>query len=141
MDPQYTSRFIADVRQHPAAADERRQVLLSAYEAVTRHDFDTFAQYLAEDVELDIRGCGRMDGNWRGRADVLEATRSNYAKVAEQKPEIESMVSQGDQVAVLFRETGVFPQDGHRYRYRVVQWFTFAGDKIRKIDEIIASEG
>jgi ketosteroid isomerase-like protein len=139
MDPQYTSRFIADVRHQSDDADEHRRVLLSAYEAVSRHDFDAFAQYLAADVELDIRGCGRMAGNWRGRANVLEATRSNYAKVAEQKPEIESMVSQGNQVAVLFRETGLFREDEQRYRYRVVQWFTFAGDRIQRIDEVVAS--
>jgi ketosteroid isomerase-like protein len=140
MDPQFTTRFIQNVRTHANDTDQHRQVLLlRAYEAVTRHDFDAFAQDLSEDVELDIRGCGRLDGNWRGRASVLEATRRNYGQVAEQKPEIESRVAQGDHIAVLFRETGVYRDDGHPYSYRVVQWFTFVGDKIRRIDEVIAS--
>jgi ketosteroid isomerase-like protein len=139
MDPQFTFRFIQEVRQQSADPDQHRRVLLSAYEAVVRQDFDAFAEHLSDDVELDIRGCGRMDGNWRGRANVLEATRRNYEQVAEQKPEIESMVAQDNQIAVLFRESGVYRQDRHPYSYRVVQWFTFAGDKIRRIDEVIAS--
>ena len=56
-----------------------------------------------------------------------------------QKPEIESMISQGDQVAVLLRESGVLKSSGQAYTVRGVQWFTFAHGKIRKIDEIIVS--
>ena len=56
-----------------------------------------------------------------------------------QKAEIESMISQGEQVAVLVRESGVVKSSGQAYSVRGVQWFTFANGKIKKIDEIIVS--
>jgi SnoaL-like domain len=51
------------------------------------------------------------------------------------KPEIESIISQGDRVAVLLRESGVFKSSGQAYSVRGVQWFTCADGKIKKIDE------
>ncbi len=91
---------------------------------------------MSEDVELNICGFGPMDGNWRGRKAVVEATRKNFASLASQRPEIESIICQGDCAAVLLRETGVLKTTGQAYSIRVVQWFTFADGKIRKIDEI-----
>ena len=61
------------------------------------------------------------------------------AMLASQKPEIEGIISQGDRVAVLLRESGVFKSSGQAYSVRGVQWFTFADGKIKKIDEIVAS--
>jgi hypothetical protein len=49
------------------------------------------------------------------------------------------LVSQGDRVAVLLRESGVFKSTGEAYSIRAVQWFTFADGKIKRIDEIVAS--
>jgi hypothetical protein len=46
-----------------------------------------------------------MDGTWRGRSEVVEATRKNFALVSGQRPEIEGMIAQGDSVAVLLRES------------------------------------
>lgn len=80
-----------------------------------------------------------MHGTWRGRKEVVEATRKNFALVDGQQPEIESMIRQGDCVAVLLRETGKVKATGQAYSIRAVQWFTFADGKIRKIDEIVAS--
>ncbi len=65
--------------------------------------------------------------------------RKNLAPVAEQKPEIESIVAEDDRIAVLLRERGVFKADGQAYDVRGVQWFTFANGKISRIDEIIAN--
>jgi ketosteroid isomerase-like protein len=49
------------------------------------------------------------------------------------------MISQGDSVAVLLRESGVLKSNGQSYNVRGVQWFTFADGKISKIDEIVAA--
>jgi hypothetical protein len=59
--------------------------------------------------------------------------------LAEQKPEIESMIADGDRIALLLRENGILKSNGQAYSVRGVQWFTFAGGKISKIDEIVAS--
>jgi ketosteroid isomerase-like protein len=116
-------------------------VLHAAYDAIIKGDFDVFGESVTDDVELNIHGFGPMNGTWRGRNEVIAATRQNFASVITQKPEIEAMISQGDAVAVLLRETGVFKSSGEAYRIRGVQWFTFSEGKIKKIDEIIASIG
>jgi ketosteroid isomerase-like protein len=113
-------------------------VLHHAFEAVIGGDFDAFAEAVADNVEMNISGFGPLDGAWRGRAEVVAATRRNFGLLANQKPEIESMIAQDDRVAVLLRESGVFKSNGQSYSVRGVQWFTFAKGKISKIDEFIA---
>ena len=102
-------------------------------------EYFTEDQAVADDVELNIFGFGPMHGTWRGRKDVVEATRRNFGLLSNQQPEIEDIISQGDRVAILLRETGTLKSDGQAYSVRGVQWFTFADGKIKKIDEILAS--
>ena len=90
-------------------------------------------------MELTICGFSPLDGTWRGRDEVVAATKKNFALLGSQKPEIESMIAQGEHVAVLVRESGVLKSTGQAYSVRGVQWFTFANGKIKKIDEIIVS--
>jgi hypothetical protein len=49
------------------------------------------------------------------------------------------MISHGDSIAVLIRESGVLKSTKQAYSIRGVQWLTFADGKIRKIDQIAAS--
>ena len=138
IDSEYSERFLGTTSS-VASKDHRLSVLHTAFDAIIQGNFDVFAQSVTEDVELNIAGFGALDGSWRGREQVISATRKNFALLAEQKPEIESIVSQGERVAVLLRESGVFKSSGKAYSVRGVQWFTFADGKIKKIDEIIAS--
>jgi ketosteroid isomerase-like protein len=140
MDPEYTDKFldVVGARATPGSSDPQT-ILHRAYDAIIQGDFNSFGEHLAEDVELHIHGLGPLDGTWRGREEVLAATRRNFTEVADQKPAVESMISQGDSVAVLLRESGIFKSTGQPYSVRGVQWFTFAGGKIKKIDEIVAS--
>jgi ketosteroid isomerase-like protein len=80
-----------------------------------------------------------MEGTWRGRDAVVAATRTNFARLDGQKPEIIDMIAQGDKIAVLLRESGVIASTGQAYSVRGVQWFTFVGGKIKRIEEIIAN--
>lgn len=114
-------------------------VLHAAFQAIIQGNFEAFGESVTEDVELNISGFGSMDGSWRGRDEVVAATRRNFALVGEQKPEIESMISEGDRIAVLLKEKGTFKSSGQAYSVRGVQWFTFADGKIKKIDEIISN--
>jgi ketosteroid isomerase-like protein len=140
MDREYSERF---PRTTSGAATEDilapQTVLHAAFDAIIRGDFEAFAASVTDDVELNIRGFGALDGEWRGRAEVVAATRKNFALLGEQKPEIESIISEGDRTAVLLRESGILKANGQPYSVRGVQWFTFADGKIRKIDEIIAT--
>ncbi len=140
MDPEYTDRFLGVVGTAASTdVSDPLSVLHGVYAAIIQGNFDTFRESVTEDVELNVHGFGPLDGTWRGRDDVVAATRKNFAQVESQKPEIESMIRQGDSVAVLVRESGMFKSSGQAYSIRGVQWFTFADGKIKKIDEFMAS--
>jgi ketosteroid isomerase-like protein len=140
MDPEYSERLLSTARpSDPVDESDPQAILHAAYGAIIQGNFDTFGGAVTDDVELNICGFGPLDGSWRGRQDVVAATRKNFAEIESQQPEIESMVRQGDCVAVLLRETGVFKSSGEAYSIRAVQWFTFEGGKIRRIDEIVSS--
>jgi ketosteroid isomerase-like protein len=140
MDLEYTDRFLRTTGK--AATEDVKDpqtVLHAAFDAIIQGNFDAFGQWVTDDVELNIRGFGALDGTWHGRDEVVAATRRNFAMLNEQKPEIEGIVVQGDRVAVLLRERGTLKSNGQAYSIRGVQWFTFADGKISKIDEIIAA--
>ena len=140
MDREYGERLLATARSEATnEPGDLQAVLHSAYGAVIRGDFDAFGELVTEDAELSICGFGALDGSWRGRNDVIAATRKNFAAVDSQQPEIESIVSHGNCIVVLLRESGVFRSTGQAYSVRGVQWFTFSDGKISKIDQIIAS--
>jgi ketosteroid isomerase-like protein len=139
MDREYGDRLLATARSAVANETGDQVVLHSAYDAVIRGDFDALGELVTEDVELSICGFGALDGTWRGRNDVIAATRRNFAELESQQPEIESILRHGNCIAVLLRESGVFRSSGQAYSVRGVQWFTFSDGKIEKIDQIIAS--
>ncbi len=140
MHREYADRLLATTRAAATdAANDPQAVLHAAYDAIIQGDFDVFGESVTDDVELNISGFGPMNGTWRGRNEVVAATRKNFAEVEHQQPTIEGMIAQGDCIAVLLRESGTFKSSGKAYSIRGVQWFTFAGGKIKRIDEIVAS--
>jgi ketosteroid isomerase-like protein len=140
VEPEYTERLFQTVGTAASRdASALPTVLLGVYAAIIQGDFEAMGNSMSEDVELNICGLGPMDGNWRGRKAVVEATRKNFAFVESQRPEIESVICQGDYAAVLLQESGVLKSTGQAYSIRAVQWFTFADGKISKIDEIAGS--
>jgi ketosteroid isomerase-like protein len=140
VDRNYTDRLLQTVSP-PATTDlsDPQTILHRAYSAVLQGNFDAFSDSVTEDVELNIWGFAPMDGNWRGRSEVIAATRKNFGLVTGQQPEVEGIISQGACIAVLLRESGVVKSTGQPYNLRGIQWFTFADGKIKKIDEILAS--
>jgi ketosteroid isomerase-like protein len=79
MNPEYTDKFLATT--HPSVSDplssDPQTVLHAAYDAIIRGDFDALGDSKAEDVELTICGFPAINGNWRGRNDVVAAARKN----------------------------------------------------------------
>jgi ketosteroid isomerase-like protein len=138
MDRDYTDKLLQTVSSAaPEVVSDPQTVLHAAYSAIIQGNFDAFSDSVTEDVELNICGFGPMDGAWRGRSEVVEATRKNFDLVTGQQPEVEGMISQGACIAILLRESGVLKSTGQSYRLRGVQWFTFANGKIKRIDEIL----
>src|SRR5580692_5109730 len=107
MDSEYTEKLLAATRPAVSAPNDSRSVLHAAYGAIVRGDFGAFGESVTDDVELSIRGFDPINGTWRGRNEVVEATRKNFTQLDSQQPTIEGMISQGDCVAVLLRESGV----------------------------------
>lgn len=131
----------------PDAADEEsysRHVaaLQGIFAAVGRGDFDAYAEACHDDVELDIAGPPSVPlvGVWKGRDEVVAATRRNFGMLDAQQPEVESLSAQGDHVVVILRERGRYIATGADYRWRAAQVFTFEAGKLRRIREIIVEE-
>ena len=140
MRREYADKILSTTRPAVAsAANDPQAVIHAAYDAVIRGDYDAFGESLTEDVELNISGFAPMNGTWRGRNEVVTATRKNFAEVEHQEPTIEAMICQGDSIAVLLRESGTLKSTGKAYSIRAVQWFTFSDGKIKKIEELAAS--
>jgi ketosteroid isomerase-like protein len=140
MDRAYTDRLLETTNSAATKTNDAQQTILHvAFDAIIQGDYQAFGESVTDDVELNICGFGALDGTWRGRDEVVAATRRNFSRLGNQKPEIESMISEGDRIAVLLRESGMLKSSGQAYSIRGVQWFTFENGKIKKIDEIIAS--
>jgi ketosteroid isomerase-like protein len=138
MDPAYTDTILSTVSAAASAAQDPLVTLHGIYDAIIKGDFVRMGEFMTDDVELSICGFPAIDGNWRGRNDVVAAARNNYGQLETQQPEIEGMISQGNSIAVLIRESGVLKSTKEAYSVRAVQWFTFQNGKIKKIDQIAA---
>jgi ketosteroid isomerase-like protein len=114
-----------------------KPILAKILDAISRDDFAAIADHLTEQVELQISGFPSMDGCWRGREHVMQALTANFDKVTEQKPEPESVIEQGNQIAMLIRESGRWKESGHPYRVRGVIWWTFDGNRLARVEEFI----
>jgi uncharacterized protein len=151
MNPPIVAQFIE--RLHHAFeeddADGRSKAVESAnvrriqqqYEAIARGDFDGFLDSLAEDVDMEFVGSARVPfaGRYQGRDAAARAVRGNFALVEDQKPEIHSVIAQGDVVVVVAFERGRFRLTGRSYGVHWVQIFTFRDGKVARFRQICDS--
>ena len=140
MDAQYSDRLLTTVERSLPNGDAHNDPLATlhqVYGAVVRGDFDQFATLVCDDAEMHIRGFAPMNGSWRGRDEVVDATRRNFAMITEQKPVIDKIVSHADSVIVLLNETGVL-NTNQPYSLRAIQWFTFEAGRLKRFDQVMA---
>lgn len=92
--------------------------------------FDALREQLAPDVTYEMVVPAHIP--WRraarGADEVAAAIAENFATVREQRTQPLSLVSQGDTVMLMARETGRFVDDGAEYEVLVAQQFTFGDD-------------
>ena len=79
-------------------------------------------------------------GSWKGREEVLKAIAHNFSLVEEQRPEVETVVAQGDTIVVFARERGRFEATGREYEIRWAQCFTFRDGLVCRFREMAESE-
>lgn len=149
MTPKPLERFIDVIdrafREGDAQVDakhaEARNVSLlrEQYLALARGDFDAAVDLFHDDVDLEITGPPAVPflGRWRGRSEVGEAMRRNFAMVEAQDPEVHSIVAQGDTVVVVAHERGRIRATGSPYSVHWVHICTFRDGKVARFREIV----
>ncbi|HEU4882315.1 MAG TPA: nuclear transport factor 2 family protein [Longimicrobium sp.] len=97
---------------------------------ISQGRFDELREQLAPDVAYEMVAPARVPWRRAARgADQVAATiAENFATVCEQRTQPLSLVSQGDTVMLMARETGRFVDDGAEYEVLTAQQFTFDDD-------------
>src|SRR5919112_1049062 len=112
---------------------ENVRVIEGVFRAVARKDFDALGALLADDVTFEIVGAGGpMSARAEGRERVVEAARGNFAQVEDQRPEVLSVVAQGDTVVVVGRERGRFRPTGREYEAHWMHQYRLEGGKVSR---------
>ena len=92
--------------------------------------FDELREHLAPEVTYEMAAPSSIP--WRrsafGAAEVAATIEENFGAVREQRTQPLSLVSQGDTVMVMARESGRLVDDGQPYEVLLAQQFTFGGD-------------
>lgn len=114
------------------------EVLLAILAAVAAHDYPSLQGLLTEDVTLHIHGFPELDGSWIGRNDVIEAMETNFGKLTEQTPQLETVITQGNSVVVRIRETGRFTTTGEEYSVHGIVWYKFEAGRLKLVEEFLA---
>ena len=131
-----------NIADKSAEAENVRRVE-ELYRIIIRQDFEALGEKLADDVVLEIVGSSDnpVAGQAKGRQQVIETIHRNFALLADQRPEIETIVAQGDTVVVVAREQGRVVTTGHSYELRWMQLLKFKEGKLTHILELADSAG
>ena len=146
IDPQFIDKLQAAFREGDKNASgkgveaENVRVIEEVFRAIARKDFEALHALLAEDVTFEIVGSGGpMAARAQGRERVVEAARGNFAQLEEQRPEILSVVAQGDTVVVVGQERGRYRPTGREYELHWAHEYKLRGGKVVRITELLDS--
>jgi ketosteroid isomerase-like protein len=115
-------------------SEANKQVALDFLKAMDEGDADAMARTTTDDAITYTKGFGKVSG-WRNRETML-ATTAAFRDVVPTgfRPKIERVVAEGDTVVVEFEGNAVL-SNGEPYCNQYVFIFTFAGGKIRQLNE------
>ncbi len=151
MNPAAVDQFIASIRgafeEGDARAAEKPEEARNVasvqrqYQALARGDLEAFLETIADDIDMEIVGPpgAPMVGRWRGRDQVVEAVCQNFGQVEDQRPEIRTVVAQGDTVMIMARERGRFRHTKREYETHWVQVLTFRDGRVVRFRECFDS--
>lgn len=130
--------IVKEAGETPAPRNLER--IQTTFRAIAQGDFNAVAALLDEDVEMELIGSDKIPvgGRWRGREEVKEASRSNFATVADQHADLLAMAEHGDDVVVFCRERGRVRATGALYDILWSQHFTFENGLIKRIRGVYA---
>ncbi|WP_020472558.1 nuclear transport factor 2 family protein [Zavarzinella formosa] len=151
MEPIPVNQFIDDLQPAFEAGDAHARtkspeaanfgLVKAVYEALNQGDLKAFLSMLSEDMELEIVGPPVVPfvGRWKGRAELAVAIPRNFSVIGDLKPEIISVVAQGDTVVVVAREKGRYKPNDRPYETNWVQTYTISGGKVVKMRQVFDS--
>jgi len=116
-----------------------QDVLHAVVSAIAANDMKALEPFFTEDIELCIRGFAPIDDSWRGRDSVIAAATRNFQKLAQQDPQVETMIEQDDNIVWLLRESGYIKENAQSYEARGVIWWNFEGTQIRRVEQFLHS--
>jgi len=110
--------------------------------AIGQDDFDTVSELLSPDSKIDIYGGEQLPfiRRTRGHAESLDAIKKNFASVKDQRPEIQSVVAQGDTVILFVKEEGLIRATGQAYKINGVLRYVFREGKVDHVEEFIVQD-
>jgi uncharacterized protein len=119
--------------------DSRIESLHRMMRALERGDLDAFQREMHADVEVEIHAPAEFP--WRLAARGHDETRAllehNFATVIDQRPELLSVVAQGNDLVVVARERGRHRASGAPYDAHFVQILTFRDDRVARVLELV----
>ncbi len=145
MNPEAVYRFITRLRPAFEAGDslavhkeaERGNVVKveAMYDAIARVDSEALKNLLAEDVVLEMAGPpdSPTAGRWEGRDQALAGAARNYGRLDNQRPELLTLVAQGDTVVIVARERGCVRATGREYDMPWMHVITFRDGLVSRI--------
>lgn len=116
------------------------EVVAAQIDAIGRGDLGAVFADAHPDIELEIFAPPEFP--WlrkaRGLDELRRAVETNFGSVQDQRPEISSVVAQGDTVVLLGRERGTIRETGAAYDVEFVQRFTFREGRLAALRIIAA---
>ena len=101
-------------------------------QVIATRRFQDLREHLAEDVSYEIAVPASLPfvRHASGVDDVLSAIMYNFSVLSEQRTEPLAVVSQGDTVMMMARESGRMADTGVPYQALLAQQYTFRGGKL-----------
>jgi ketosteroid isomerase-like protein len=111
-----------------------RSVVEAFYQVYAARDADKVAQYLSDDVIWTISGPVDLlpfCGTHRGKAEVVDLIKRQVPRVLRTFSFVaEAILVQGDQAAMLSRQSARRTEDGRAISYRVANFMRFLDGKL-----------
>lgn len=111
------------------------------FRSIADGDFEALAEIFADDITMEIVGSDSMPMTClvRGRKQVIETLRNNFAQVEQQREEIHSVIAQGNTVVVVGRERGRFRPTGKLYDLHWMHQYTIENGRFIGLREMFDS--
>jgi ketosteroid isomerase-like protein len=115
------------------------QALDELITAIGSEDLETIGRLLADDVRLEIHSHGALPfiDTAEGKPAFLRALQHNFGQLINQRPQIESVVAQGDTVVVIGREQGELAESGAGYDVYGVHRYVFREGQLVLVQEFL----